>query len=58
MTRHEPDPQRECRPGGSCPECNPPPRMCPFCGDNEINDDEEHCSECSNPYNDKGTFHP
>lgn len=41
----EPDPMRECRPGGTCPQCNPRPVYCPGC---EVEVDEPgYCDTCS-----------
>ena len=34
-----PDPMRECRPGGSCPDCNPKPPVCGWCGDSPVEND-------------------
>jgi hypothetical protein len=35
----------ECRTGGSCPDCNPPPPVC-GCGA-EVAEDGESCEACS-----------
>jgi hypothetical protein len=37
---------RECRPGGSCPDCNPPPIYCQECCENEIENPGDVCDAC------------
>jgi hypothetical protein len=42
-----PEPGDGCRPGGSCPECNPPPVYCQTCLEVEVEDVSEPCAECA-----------
>jgi hypothetical protein len=37
---------RECRPGGSCPDCNPKPIWCQGCLEVEIENPGDLCDEC------------
>jgi hypothetical protein len=37
---------RECAPGGSCPDCNPPPIYCQECLEREIENPGDVCAEC------------
>ena len=41
-----PEPGDQCRPGGSCPECNAKPIMCADCGDEEVSEEGAFCAEC------------
>lgn len=43
------DPTNECRPGGSCPTCNPPPAYCPECGDVRVDEAGTVCDACFAP---------
>lgn len=36
----------ECRPGGSCPECNGSEPVCGYCGENPIEPGADRCGEC------------
>ncbi len=36
----------ECRPGGSCPECNAVTYYCADCGDEEVSEEGAFCAEC------------
>jgi hypothetical protein len=38
---------RECAPGGSCPDCNPPPIFCQECLENEIENPGDVCERCT-----------
>ena len=42
-----PDPLRECRPGGSCPTCNPAPQWCQWCAKVQVEDVKEPCPACA-----------
>jgi hypothetical protein len=36
----------ECRPGGSCPECNAVTHCCALCDDQEVEAEGDVCGDC------------
>jgi hypothetical protein len=41
-----PDPMSQCRPGGTCPECNPPPMWCQGCLAVKVENKDDLCPAC------------
>lgn len=47
MPSRAPELGYECRPGGSCPECNPKPIYCQTCLERPVENAQDLCDVCA-----------